>query len=126
MPHDCLLGCFYGDRLNHPMLITVVFSLFKLEDKKELHEQVKSQWIALRGFNWQHSKSYIMPKPTDLLRHSILFAKFNMLTRVFSGFLANIDGEYTPHDFLAEQGHSVSPDKVARGLFHGRWGTIIL
>ena len=32
-----------GDRLNHPMLTTVVLILFKLEDKKEVHEKVKSQ-----------------------------------------------------------------------------------
>ena len=33
------------------MLITVVLLLLKLEDKKELHKEVKSQWGALRGFN---------------------------------------------------------------------------
>ena len=37
--------------LNHPMLITIVLLLFKLEDKKELHEEVKSQWSAIRDFN---------------------------------------------------------------------------
>ena len=36
---------------NHPKLITVVLLLFKLENKKELHEEVKPQWRALRDFN---------------------------------------------------------------------------
>ena len=56
---------------------------------------------------------------TDLFRHTILFAKFNML--YFSvHFLANIDKAYTPHDIPVEQGHSVSPNKVWREFFHGR------
>ena len=33
------------------MLITVVLFLFEHEDKKELHEEIKSQWSDLRGFN---------------------------------------------------------------------------
>ena len=33
------------------MLITIVLMLFKLEDKKELYEEAKSQWSALSGFN---------------------------------------------------------------------------
>ena len=33
------------------MLITVVLMLFKFEDEKELHEEVKFQWSALGGFN---------------------------------------------------------------------------
>ena len=32
------------------LIITVVLLIFKLEDKKELHEKVKLQWSALRGF----------------------------------------------------------------------------
>ena len=79
------------------MLITVVLLLFKLENKKELHEDVnKSQWSALKGFNWQHSKSYIMSQPTDVLSHAISFGKFNMLTSFSVHFLANIEGVYTP------------------------------
>ena len=78
------------------MLITVVLLLFKLEGKKELHEEVKSQWSTLRSFNWQHSKSYIMPQPTDLFCHTVLFAKFNMLTNFSPHFLVNIEGAYIP------------------------------
>ena len=78
------------------MLITVVLMLFKLEDKKELHEELKSQWSVLKGFNQQHSKSYIIPQPTDLFCHTILLAKFNMLTSFSLHFLANIEGAYTP------------------------------
>ena len=77
------------------MLITVVLLLFKPEDKNELHEEVKSQWSAIRGFKWQHSKSYIMPQPTDQFCHTILFAKFNM--SCFSPhFLGNIEEAYAP------------------------------
>ena len=78
------------------MLITIVLMLFKHEDKKELYEEVKSQWSALRGFNWQHSKSYIIPQPIDLFCHTTLLAKFNMLTSFRPYFLANIEGAYTP------------------------------
>ena len=85
-----------GSISNHPMLTTVVLLLFKLENKKELHEEVnKSQWSALRGMNWQHSKSYIMLEPTDLFSHTIFFAKFNMLTSLSLHFLVNIEGAYT-------------------------------
>ena len=31
------------DLIIHPILITVVLMLFKLEDRKEFHEEVKSQ-----------------------------------------------------------------------------------
>ena len=33
------------------MLITVVLFLLEHEDKKEFHEEIKSQWSDLRGFN---------------------------------------------------------------------------
>ena len=33
------------------MTVDVDFFLFKLEDKKEHHEEVKSQWSASKGFN---------------------------------------------------------------------------
>ena len=78
------------------MLITIVLMLFKLEDKKELYEEVKSQWSALSGFNWQHSKSYIIPQPADLFCNKILLAKFNMLTSFSLRLLANIEEAYTP------------------------------
>ena len=78
------------------MLIIAVLMLFKLEDKAALHEEVKSQWSALRGFNSQHSKSYIIPQPIDLFCHTILLAKFNILTSFSPHFLANIEGAYTP------------------------------
>ena len=69
-----------------------------------------------------------MPQPTDVFCHTILFAKFNVLTSFSPHFLANIEKARTiPHDFPVEQGHSVSPRNVWRGLFlktfHGRWGT---
>ena len=70
--------------------------LFQLEDKKELHEELKSQWSVLKGFTWQHSKYYTIPQPTDLFCHTILWAKFNMLTSFSLHFLANIEGAYTP------------------------------
>ena len=66
--------------------------LLKLEHKKERHEEVKSQWSALRG---QHSKSYIIPQPTDLICLTILLAKFNMLRRFSLHFLAYIEEAYT-------------------------------
>ena len=78
------------------MLTTVVLLLFKLEDKQELHEEVKSQWNALMGFNRQHSKSQIIPQLTDLFCHTILSAKFNMLTSFSPHFLENIEEAYPP------------------------------
>ena len=33
--------------LNHPMLIAVVLLPFEPQDKEELHEEVRSQWIFL-------------------------------------------------------------------------------
>ena len=96
LSHESILGCCWGDRLNQPILITIVLLVFKLEDKKDLHEQVNSQWSALRGFNWQHSKSYVMPQPTDLFCHTIFLAKFNMLMSFSPHFLANMEGSYTP------------------------------
>ena len=67
---------------NHPVLVTVVLLLFKLENKKGLHKEVnKCQWSALRVFNWQDSKSYIMPQPTDLFCHTVSFTKFNIVNK---------------------------------------------
>ena len=92
--------------------------------KKERQEEVnKSQWSALRGFNWQHSKSYdIMPQPTDLFCHTIFFVKFNICTSL------QILKEYIPpHDFLVEEVHSIS-HKAWMDLFlkafYVKWGTI--
>ena len=108
------------------MLITIVLLLFKLEDKKRASwGGYKSQWSALRVFNWQHSNSYIMLNPTDLFCHIVLFAKFNMLASCHLHFLANID-------FPVEQGHSVSPIKYGGIFFLKRswqmednfWGTL--
>ena len=99
---------------------------FKLEDKKELHEEVKSQWSALRVFNWQHSKSHIIPQPTDLFCHTILLAEFNMLTSFIPHFLADIEGYMI---FQWSKGLVFPPQKTWRDLFintfHGRWGTIL-
>ena len=77
------------------MLIAVVLMLFKLEDKNELREDVKYQWSALSDFNWQHSKSYIIPQPADLFCHTILLVNFNMLTSFSPHFVANIEEAYT-------------------------------
>ena len=104
-------------RLNHPMLIIAVLMLSKLEDKKELHKEVKSQWSALRGFNWQHSKFYIIPQSTDLFCHTILLTKLNMLTSFSPHFLANIERAYTP-TWFSSGASIVSPPKNMVGPFH--------
>ena len=110
------------------MLITVVLMLFKDEDKKELRGAVKSQWSALRGFNCQHSNSYIIPQPTDLFCHRIVLAKLNILTSFSLHFLPNIEGAYTPHMiFQWRKGIVSPPQKTWRDLFintfHSGWGT---
>ena len=117
LSHDCLLGCCLGDRLNHPVFITVVSLLFKLEDKKEFHEEIKSQWSTLRGFNWQHSKSHIIPQPSDLFCHTILLTKFNMLTSFSPHFVANIERAYTPAGFSIGARAQCLPPKNMEGLF---------
>ena len=91
--------------------------LFKLEDKKELHKEVNSQWSALSGFNWQYSKSYIMPQHADLLCHTIVFVKFNILPSFSPHFLEVLREHILPHDFPLKQGHSVSPHKLSWDLF---------
>ena len=69
-------------------------------------------------FNWQHSKSYTIPQPTDLFCHVILLAKFNMFTSFSLHFLVNIEGAYYPHIvFQWSKGHSVSLQKTWRNLF---------
>ena len=91
--------------------------LFKLENKKGSHEAVNSQWSALRGFNWQH------PQPTDLFCHTVLFAKFIMLTSFSSHFYWN---SIYPHLFFQWSKGNVSPQEIRRDLFlkalHDRWG----
>ena len=52
----------------------------------------------MRGFNSEHSNSYIMHKPTDMFCLTTLFAKFNILASFILHFLANIEG-YTPTRF---------------------------
>ena len=64
----------------------------------------------MRGFNGDHSNSYLMHKLTELFCLTIFFAKFNILA------------SFKLH-FLMEQGHSVPSHKVWREAFHGRWGT---
>ena len=57
---------------DHPMLlIAIVLLLFKIENKKELHEEIiqVSMECPKVLFKWQHSKSYVMPQPTDLFCH---------------------------------------------------------
>ena len=96
-------------------------ALFKLENKKELHGEInKSRWSPVRGFNWQHSKSYIMPQPTD--------CQIQYVTSLSLQFLANIywGNIYLQMIFQWSKG-IVSPHKVWRDLFlktfHGKWGT---
>ena len=58
----------------------------------------------------------MIPPPTDLFCHTILFAKFNMLATYILHFLANVEEAYTPLDFPLDQGNSVPP-KSMEGLF---------
>ena len=96
--------------VNNCCFITICY--LNLPIKIELQEKVnKSQWSALKVFNWQHSKSCIMPQPTDLFCHAIFFVKFNFYTTL------QILREHIPaHDVPVEQGHSV-PHKIWRDLF---------
>ena len=110
------------------MLITVALLLFKLEDKKwAWGGGFKSQWSALRGFNWQRSNSYIMPKHADLFCHTILFAKFNMLASFNLHFFEILR---TPTWFSSGAKACIFPHNVWRDLFlkafHGKWGTNFL
>ena len=82
------------------LLMAIVLLLFKMENKKELHEEVnKFQWSALVLFKSKHSKSNVMPQPIDLFCHTIVFAKFSMLTSFSLHFCANMEGAYTPTVF---------------------------
>ena len=64
-----------SSNVNHYSLL-----LSHLTVSKGAFEEFKSRWSALMGFNRKHANYYIMPQPTDLFRHIILFAKFNTLT----------------------------------------------
>ena len=44
LSYDQTLGCFWGDRLNHPILMTVLLLLFLLGGQKELHGEFKFWW----------------------------------------------------------------------------------
>ena len=101
----------------------IAICYLNLTIKKELQEEVdKSQWSALKGFNWRHSKSYVMPQPTDLFCHTIFFVKFNICTS-----LETLREHILPYDFPVDQGHTV-PHKVWRDLFlkafYFKWGTV--
>ena len=61
------------------MLITVALLLLKIENRKELHQEVKLNGGPLRDLKWLHSNPYIMPQLAGLFWHTILFAKFNIL-----------------------------------------------
>ena len=44
LTYDQTLGCFWGDRLNHPILMTVLLLLFLFGGQKELHGEFKFWW----------------------------------------------------------------------------------
>ena len=48
------------------LLIIIVLLLFKLENKKQLHEEINKFQLSCPKelFKWKHSKSYIMPQPS--------------------------------------------------------------
>ena len=77
-------------------------------------------------FKWQHSKSYIVPQPTDLFCPTIIFANSTSQKALVCNSL-QILREHI-HDFPVKQGHS-APSKVWRDLFlkdfHGRWGQFL-
>ena len=78
-----LLDCCWRDRLNHPMLITLLFyCYFNLKINKSLIKTLSTDGVPKRGLNWQHSNSYITPRPTGLFCDTILifFANSNILT----------------------------------------------
>ena len=68
-------------------------------------------------FKWQHSKSYVMPQPTDLFCHTIFFAKFSILTNFSLQICANIEGTYTPTLFSSGAKGIVSPIKYRMIFF---------
>ena len=47
LTHDQLLGYCWEDRFNQPILTFLFLLIFKLEGKKELHEEVKSYGVPL-------------------------------------------------------------------------------
>ena len=92
------------------MLIAVVLLLFRLEDKRELYEEFKSQWSGLRGFNWQHFMSYIMLYLTELSCHTTTFAIFYYVNKCQSG-------AYSPTLFSSGGKDIVSPPIKYEGIF---------
>ena len=118
---DCCLGeQTQSSNVNHCFLL-----LFKPENEMELDEEIlKSQWNVLKGFNWEHSNSYMIRKSTDLFFHRVLFAKSNMSGSFVAYAFPNncvflqIQREHTlPDNCLVEQGHSFSSHKLWRNLF---------
>ena len=59
-----------------------------------------------------------MPQPTDLFCHTILLAKFNMLTSFSPHFLANIEGAYNPIRFFIGGRAQCLPKKNMEGPFY--------
>ena len=58
-----------------------------------------------------------MPQPTDLFCHTILFAKFNMLTSYSLHFLTILREHVLPLDFAVDQWHYISLTIKYRGTF---------
>ena len=58
-----------------------------------------------------------MPQHADLLCHTIVFVKFNILPSFSPHFLEVLREHILPHDFPLKQGHSVSPHKLSWDLF---------
>ena len=84
--------------------------LFKLKDKKELYEEVKSQWSA---------KCYIMLQANDLFCHTIFFAKLNMLASFNLHFRADLreGGSIYPHMIFQWSKGIVSPPRCMEESF---------
>ena len=96
--------------------------LFKLEDKKELHNEVKFQWSVLRSFNLH---LYYASNHGPILSYNP-FSQIQYLTSFSQQFLADIEGAYIlASDFPVEQGqcllHKVSRDIFLKAI-NGRWG----
>ena len=105
--------------VNNCYFITIY--CLNLAVKKELQEEVKkAQWSALRGFDWQHSKSYTMPQPTGLSCQTIFFVKFNICT-----YLQILREHISPYDFPVEQGHSVPYRDLFLKVFLANGGKFI-
>ena len=73
-----------------------MFSTFWHKVRETLDEEVIS--LTLRGFNWEHSNSYIMRKLTNLFSLTMLFDKFKMLASFILDVLAIVE-RYTATSF---------------------------